>query len=142
MDAILTADGLLALVTLTFLEIVLGVDNVIFISILSSKLPMAQQGKARRLGLAAAMVMRILLLLSIAWVIGLTAPFFTVLGQEISGRDLILLGGGLFLLGKATLEIHDGLEGEEGHRTTKVGPASARSSCRSCCSTSCSPSTR
>jgi predicted tellurium resistance membrane protein TerC len=123
MDAILTAPGLLALVTLTFLEIVLGVDNVIFISILSSKLPMAQQGKARRLGLAAAMVMRILLLLSIAWVIGLTAPFFTVLGQEISGRDLILLGGGLFLLGKATLEIHDGLEGEEGHRTTKVVPS-------------------
>jgi predicted tellurium resistance membrane protein TerC len=123
MDAILTADGLLALVTLTFLEIVLGVDNVIFISILSSKLPMAQQGKARRLGLAAAMIMRILLLLSIAWVIGLTAPFFTVLGQAISGRDLILLGGGLFLLGKATLEIHDGLEGEEGHRTTKVAPS-------------------
>ena len=122
MDAILTADGLLALVTLTFLEIVLGVDNVIFISILSSKLPAAQQGKARRLGLAAAMIMRILLLLSIAWVIGLTAPFFTVLGQEISGRDLILLLGGLFLLGKATLEIHDGLEGEEGQRTAKVAP--------------------
>ena len=123
MDAILTADGLLALVTLTFLEIVLGVDNVIFISILSGKLPKAQQGKARRVGLAAAMIMRILLLLSIAWVIGLTAPFFTVLGQEFSGRDLILLGGGLFLLGKATLEIHDGLEGEEGHRTAKVAPS-------------------
>ena len=122
MDAILTADGLLALVTLTFLEIVLGVDNVIFISILSGKLPKAQQGKARRVGLAAAMVMRILLLVSIAWVIGLTAPFFTLLGQEISGRDLILLVGGLFLLGKATLEIHDGLEGEEGHRTSKVAP--------------------
>jgi predicted tellurium resistance membrane protein TerC len=123
MDAILTADGLLALVTLTFLEIVLGVDNVIFISILSGKLPKAQQGKARRVGLAAAMVMRILLLISIAWVIGLTAPFFTLLGQEISGRDLILLVGGLFLLGKATLEIHDGLEGEEGHRTAKVAPS-------------------
>ena len=122
MNAILTADGLLALVTLTFLEIVLGVDNVIFISILSGKLPKAQQGKARRAGLAAAMIMRILLLLSIAWVIGLTAPLFTVLGYEISGRDLILLGGGLFLLGKATLEIHDGLEGEEGHRTAKVAP--------------------
>jgi predicted tellurium resistance membrane protein TerC len=122
MDAILTADGLLALVTLTFLEIVLGVDNVIFISILSGKLPKAQQGKARRVGLAAAMIMRILLLLSIAWVIGLTATLFTVLGYEISGRDLILLGGGLFLLGKATLEIHDGLEGEEGHRTAKVAP--------------------
>ncbi len=123
MDAILTADGLLALATLTFLEIVLGVDNVIFISILSSKLPEAQQSKARRVGLAAAMVMRILLLMSIAWVIGLTEPFFTVLGQGISGRDLILLGGGLFLLGKATLEIHDGLEGEEGHRTAKVAPS-------------------
>ena len=123
MDAILTADGLLALATLTFLEIILGVDNVIFISILSSKLPEAQQSKARRVGLAAAMVMRILLLMSIAWVIGLTEPFFTVLGQGISGRDLILLGGGLFLLGKATLEIHDGLEGEEGHRTAKVAPS-------------------
>ena len=125
MDAILTADGLLALATLTFLEIVLGVDNVIFISILSSKLPQAQQSKARRVGLVAAMVMRILLLMSIAWVIGLTEPFFTVLGQGISGRDLILLGGGLFLLGKATLEIHDGLEGEEGHRTAKVAPSFA-----------------
>ena len=123
MDAILTADGLLALATLTFLEIVLGVDNVIFISILSSKLPEAQQSKARRVGLAAAMVMRILLLMSIAWVIGLTEPFFTVLGQGISGRDLILLVGGLFLLGKATLEIHDGLEGEEGHRTARVAPS-------------------
>jgi predicted tellurium resistance membrane protein TerC len=122
MDAILTADGLLALVTLTFLEIVLGVDNVIFISILSAKLPKAQQGRARRLGLAAAMIMRILLLFSIAWVMRLTAPFFSVMGQEISGRDLILLVGGLFLLGKATLEIHDGLEGEEGHRTAKAAP--------------------
>jgi predicted tellurium resistance membrane protein TerC len=123
MDAILTADGLLALATLTFLEIVLGVDNVIFISILSSKLPKAQQSKARRAGLAAAMVMRILLLLSIAWVIGLTEPFFTVLGQPISGRDLILLVGGLFLLGKATLEIHEGLEGVEGHRTDRTAPS-------------------
>jgi len=123
MDAILTADGLLALTTLTFLEIVLGVDNVIFISILSSKLPEAQQSKARRVGLAAAMVMRILLLLSIAWVIGLTEPFITVLGQGISGRDLILLVGGLFLLGKATLEIHEGLEGEDGHQTAKGAPS-------------------
>jgi predicted tellurium resistance membrane protein TerC len=122
MDAILTADGLLALVTLTFLEIILGVDNVVFISILSGKLPKEQQARARRVGLAAAMVMRILLLLSIAWVIGLTAPLFTVLGQAISGRDLILIGGGLFLLGKATLEIHDNLEGEEGQRTARVAP--------------------
>jgi predicted tellurium resistance membrane protein TerC len=122
MDAFLTADGILALVTLTFLEIVLGVDNVIFISILSGKLPASQQSKARRLGLAAAMIMRILLLLSIAWVIRLTAPLFEVLGQEISGRDLILIAGGLFLLGKSTLEIHDGLEGEPGHASAKVAP--------------------
>jgi predicted tellurium resistance membrane protein TerC len=122
MDAFLTADGILALVTLTFLEIVLGVDNVIFISILSGKLPASQQPKARRLGLAAAMIMRILLLLSIAWVIRLTAPLFEVLGQEISGRDLILIAGGLFLLGKSTLEIHDGLEGEQGHASAKVAP--------------------
>ena len=125
MDALLSPDGLLALVTLTFLEIVLGVDNVIFISILSGKLPEAQQARARRVGLAAAMIMRILLLLSIAWVIGLTAPLFSIFGEEISGRDLILLGGGLFLLGKATLEIHDGLEGEHGTKTAKVAPTFA-----------------
>jgi predicted tellurium resistance membrane protein TerC len=125
MDAFLTADGLLALVTLTFLEIVLGVDNVIFISILSGKLPRAQQAKARRVGLAAAMVMRILLLLSIAWIIRLTAPLFSVFGEEISGRDLILLAGGLFLIGKATLEIHDGLEGEEGDVSARVAPTFA-----------------
>ena len=118
----MSADGLLALVTLTFLEIILGVDNVVFISILSGKLPIDQQAKARRLGLTAAMFMRILLLLSIAWVIGLTAPLFTVFAEEISGRDLILIGGGLFLIGKATLEIHDGLEGESGERATKVAP--------------------
>jgi predicted tellurium resistance membrane protein TerC len=125
MDAIFTTEGLLALVTLTFLEIILGVDNVVFISILSGKLPAAQQARARRIGLAAAMVMRILLLLSIAWIIRLTAPLFTVLGEDISGRDLILIAGGLFLLGKATLEIHDSLEGEEGERTAKVAPTFA-----------------
>jgi predicted tellurium resistance membrane protein TerC len=123
MDAFLTADGLLALVTLTALEIVLGVDNVIFISILSGKLPHEQQHRARRTGLLAAMGMRVLLLLSIAWIIRLTAPLFTVFDQEISGRDLILLGGGLFLLGKATLEIHDRLEGEEGHSSARVAPS-------------------
>src|SRR5262245_40786506 len=117
LDAFFTSEGLLALVTLTFLEIVLGVDNVIFISILSSKLPIAEQAQARRTGLLAAMIMRIVLLMSIAWIIRLTAPLFTVLNNEISGRDLILIGGGLFLLGKATIEIHDGLEGEEHGRS-------------------------
>jgi len=120
MDAFLTTDGIIALITLTFLEVVLGVDNVIFISILSSKLPPALQPRARRVGLLAAMVMRILLLMSIAWIIRLTAPLITVFGRDISGRDLILLGGGLFLLGKATLEIHERLEGEEGHGSASV----------------------
>ncbi len=110
----------IGLATLTALEIVLGIDNIIFISILAGKLPAEQQPKARRLGLGGAMVMRILLLLSIAWVIRLTAPLFTAVGQEISGRDLILLVGGLFLLAKATYEIHDKLEGEEGHASKKV----------------------
>ncbi|MBM3781386.1 MAG: TerC family protein [Acidobacteria bacterium] len=118
-------DALLALVTLTVLEIVLGVDNVIFISILAGKLPAEQQDRARRLGLMSAMVMRVLLLLSLAWIIRLTAPLFSVVGQEISGRDLILLGGGLFLLAKATLEIHEKLEGVEGHRSATVAPSFA-----------------
>ena len=123
MDAFLTADGLFALATLTFLEIILGVDNVIFISILSSKLPQRDQSKARRAGLAAAMLMRIALLLSIVWIIRLTAPLFTVFDRPISGRDLILIAGGLFLLAKATIEIHDRLEGEEGHGSTRVAPS-------------------
>jgi predicted tellurium resistance membrane protein TerC len=123
MDAFLTSAGILALVTLTFLEIVLGVDNVIFISILSSKLPASQQGRARRTGLLAAMVMRVLLLFSIAWVIRLTAPLFSTFGRPISGRDLILIGGGLFLLGKATIEMHDKLEGEESHSSARVAPS-------------------
>ena len=125
MDAFLTSEGLLALVTLTFLEIILGVDNVIFISILSGKLPQQQQARARRVGLMAAMLMRILLLLSIAWIIRLTAPLFTILGRGISGRDLILIGGGLFLIGKATLEIHERLEGEEGDGAVRVAPSFA-----------------
>jgi len=123
MDAFLTSAGLLALVTLTFLEIVLGVDNVIFISILSGKLPESQQRRAQRIGLLAAMGMRVLLLMSVAWIIGLTAPFFTAWGRPISGRDVILIGGGLFLLGKATLEIHDRLEGEEGRSSVRVQPS-------------------
>jgi len=122
-DAFLTSDGLLALVTLTFLEIILGVDNVIFISILSAKLPASQQLRARRTGLLAAMLMRIGLLMSIAWIVRLTAPLFSVLGRDISGRDLILIGGGLFLLGKATLEIHERLEGDEAHGDAKVAPS-------------------
>jgi predicted tellurium resistance membrane protein TerC len=125
MDALFSSSGFIALITLTFLEIVLGVDNVIFVSILSSKLPASQQALARRIGMLAAMGMRILLLLSIVWVIRLTAPLFVLLGNPISGRDLILIGGGLFLLAKATTEIHERLEGEEGHRTTQVRPSFA-----------------
>jgi len=115
----------IALATLTFLEIVLGVDNVIFISILSGKLPADQQARARRLGLLGAMLTRIALLFSLAWIIKLTAPWFTVLGQEISGRDLILILGGLFLMGKSVYEIHDKLEGEEGHASAKVAASFA-----------------
>jgi predicted tellurium resistance membrane protein TerC len=109
-----------ALLTLTVLEIVLGIDNIIFISILAGRLPQAQQARARFLGLAVAMLSRIALLFSINWVMRLTSPWFTVFGQEISGRDLILIGGGLFLLAKATHEIHVKLEGEEDHGV--VGP--------------------
>jgi len=125
MDAFLSYEGLLALLTLTFLEVILGVDNVIFISILSAKLPHGQQLRARRAGLLAAMLMRIALLLSIAWIIRLTASLFTVLGRGVSGRDLILIGGGLFLLGKATVEIHDRLEGEDGQGSARVAPSFA-----------------
>jgi predicted tellurium resistance membrane protein TerC len=102
-----------ALLTLTVLEIVLGIDNIIFISILAGKLPLEQQNRARIVGLSLAMFMRIALLFSISWVIGLTGTIFSVLDFDISGRDLILIGGGLFLLGKATFEIHEKLEGEQ-----------------------------
>ena len=102
-----------ALATLTALEIVLGIDNVIFIAILAGKLPAPQQPSARTLGLGMALVTRLLLLCSLTWIMQLTQPLFTVLAQEISGRDLILLVGGLFLIGKSTVEIHDNLEGEE-----------------------------
>ena len=121
-DAFLTADGLIALVTLTVLEVVLGIDNVIFISILAGKLPKADQEKARRIGLLAAMVMRILLLMSIAWIVRLTHPLVEFGSRGISGRDLILIVGGLFLLFKATREIHEKLEGEEGHVSARVAP--------------------
>ena len=109
-----TTEALVALLTLTALEIVLGIDNIIFISILSGKLPESQQKKARQIGLALAMVTRVLLLLSISWIASLTNPLFAVFGYEVSGRDLILLGGGLFLLAKSTFEIHERLEGEVG----------------------------
>jgi predicted tellurium resistance membrane protein TerC len=106
--------GWIALATLTALEIVLGIDNIIFISILAGKLPEAQQGKARTVGLGLAMLTRIALLFSLTWMMRLTTPLFAVLGNEISGRDLILIVGGLFLLAKSTHEIHEKLEGGEG----------------------------
>jgi predicted tellurium resistance membrane protein TerC len=102
----------IALGTLTALEVVLGIDNIIFIALLAGRLPEHQQGKARKVGLLLAMLMRIALLLSLTWVMGLTAPLFTVLGQEMSGRDLVLILGGLFLLAKATREIHHEVEGK------------------------------
>ncbi len=123
MDAFLTADGLIAFVTLTVLEVVLGIDNVIFISILAGKLPAADQDRARKIGLMAAMVMRILLLMSIAWIIRLTAPLFSIGSHPFSGRDLILAGGGLFLIFKSTREIHEKLEGEDGHVSARVAPS-------------------
>ena len=123
MDWLTQPDVWAALATLTVLEIVLGIDNIIFISILSGKLPRDQQKNARVTGLGAAMIMRILLLFSISWVISLTAPLFTVVGQEISGRDLILLVGGLFLLFKATREIHERLEGEDERERGVAGRA-------------------
>ncbi len=111
----------MALVTLTGLEIVLGIDNIIFISIQASKLPVHLQEKARLVGLGLAMFIRIALLFSLTWLMGLTAPFFSVFGNEISGRDLILITGGLFLIWKSTVEIHEKLEGEEGISSTSVG---------------------
>lgn len=125
MDWIFDLQIWIALVTLTSLEIVLGIDNIIFISILSSKLHDNQQAKARRTGLALAMFIRILLLLSLSWVIGLTDPLFHVLEFEVTGRGIILMGGGLFLLAKSTYEIHEKLEGEEGHASAKVKPSFA-----------------
>jgi predicted tellurium resistance membrane protein TerC len=122
-EAFLTVDGLVALVTLTVLEVVLGIDNVIFISILSGKLPAREQDRARRIGLLAAMVMRILLLMSIAWITRLTEPLVTIFNRGLSGRDLILVIGGLFLLFKATREIHEKLEGVEGEVTARVAPS-------------------
>ena len=120
MDWLQDPQAWIGLITLTFLEVVLGIDNVIFISILAGKLPAAQQGKARKIGLFAAMITRILLLLSLAWIMKLTRPLFSVWTYEFSGRDLILLIGGLFLLAKSTHEIHGRLEGEDHVHTPKV----------------------
>jgi len=115
-----SAEGWIALATLTILEIVLGIDNIVFISILAGKLRVEDRARARKIGLSLAMFIRIALLWSITWVMRLTTPWFVALGNEISGRDMILLVGGLFLIAKSTHEIHDKLEGEEGHGTAKA----------------------
>jgi predicted tellurium resistance membrane protein TerC len=120
MELLTDPQAWIAFATLTLLELVLGIDNIIFISILVDKLPKEHREKARRLGLFMAMFMRIGLLLVLAWIVGLVAPLFTVLGQEISGRDLILILGGLFLVWKSTTEIHGSMEGEEGHTAAAV----------------------
>jgi predicted tellurium resistance membrane protein TerC len=124
MDWLTDPNAWIGLLTLTVLEIVLGVDNIIFISILAGKLPPDQRPKARKLGLLGAFFSRLLLLLSIAWIVRLTAPLFTVFGVDISGRGLILIIGGLFLIGKATHEIHDKLEGEEETSAVRAKAAS------------------
>ena len=123
MELLTNPDTWIALLTLTTLEIVLGIDNIVFISILAGKLPPDQRDRARKVGLLGAMGMRIALLLAIGWVVSLTQPLFNVLGRDISGRDLIMFGGGLFLLAKATWEIHQRLEGDEHQR--KAGAAAS-----------------
>jgi predicted tellurium resistance membrane protein TerC len=120
MNVLLSPEAWLGLLTLTVLEIVLGIDNIIFISILAGKLPAQEQARARRAGLLGAMLTRIGLLAAIAWIIRLTAPLFTLLGHPFSGRDLILIAGGLFLLAKSTREIHESLEGDAGHAGARV----------------------
>ncbi len=125
MDWLTDPQAWIAFVTLVTLELVLGVDNVIFISILAGKLPAHQQGRARTIGLGLAIVSRVLLLFSLSWIIGLTEPLFSVFKYEIAGRDIILILGGLFLLGKSTHEIHQKLEGVEGHASARVGPSFA-----------------
>ncbi|MEX2298626.1 MAG: TerC family protein, partial [Dongiaceae bacterium] len=110
----------LSLLTLTVLEIVLGVDNIVFIAVLTQKLPAEKQKRARQLGIALALITRLMLLFAISWVIGLTAPLFELFGHGISWRDIILIAGGGFLIYKATHEIHEGLEGDEDEATTRV----------------------
>lgn len=121
----MSSDLIIGFFTLTALEIVLGIDNLVFISILSSKLPESQQAKARNLGIALALISRLLLLLCITWIMGLTTPLFTLFDHDFSGQSIILLAGGLFLIGKATYEIHESLEGEEDHKGSKVGASFA-----------------
>lgn len=120
LELLSSPEAWLAFFTLTVLELVLGIDNVIFIAILVDKLPMEQRERARKLGLGIAMLMRVALLFGISWIVGATAPLFTVIGNAISGRDLVLIGGGLFLLWKSTKEMHQLLEGEEGHQSKGV----------------------
>lgn len=127
MPGLFTTENLIALITLTALEIVLGIDNIVFVSILTGRLPAASRVGARRLGLGLAMGMRILLLLVLSWIMGLTRPLFAVLSHEVSGRDLILILGGLFLVAKATHEIHQKLEGPEGELAAAGGTATYRS---------------
>lgn len=124
---IASPEAWISLATLTALEIVLGIDNIIFISILVGRLPEHQRNFARNVGLALAMLTRLALLFSIAWVIGLIEPWFTVFGEAISGRDIILIGGGLFLLAKATSEIHNSLEGVEDDHAGKIVAVSMNS---------------
>jgi predicted tellurium resistance membrane protein TerC len=127
MEEVFTAENLLALVTLVSLEVVLGIDNVIFISILSGKLPEEQRARARSIGIGLAVISRIALLLGITWVMRLTTDLITILGNGLSGRDLILLAGGFFLIGKSTFEIHDKLEAIE-HTQPRVRQASSMAS--------------
>ena len=122
MEWITQPDIWISLLTLTLLEVVLGIDNIVFISILSSKLPPEQQNKARKWGLGLALITRVLLLLGLAWMVRLTNPLFSLFGHPVSGKDLILILGGLFLLGKATHEIHDKLEGDDGEVTRRLPP--------------------
>ncbi|MCC2655003.1 MAG: rane protein [Panacagrimonas sp.] len=125
MELLVSPDAWIAFLTLTMLELILGIDNIVFITILVDKLPAHQRDTARRLGLGAAMFMRIGLLFVLSWIIGLKEPWFSILGHGISGRDLVLILGGLFLLWKATMEIHELLEGQEGHASAKVAPTFA-----------------